>query len=557
MTGRRYPHATLRELRHDRSGAVALLFAISLPAIIGAAAVVVDLGHLYLAKRELQGMADAAASAALLHDIASDGEGAARALIARNGSERISLESYSPGLYSADRAVAHDARFAPGADTPNAVKVELRRDVPLFFASFLVGRRDGAVTASATAARSNMVAFHLGTSLLAVSGGLPNKLLSGLAGAELNLTDAEIASLVGGRIGIMDFANSLRSEQDDAGALYGSVMDQAMPLARIVRAMAGSANPAAASVLARIAATLGSGSLAPSQVIDLGPRRNVDFDDGRVTASVDAYSLLRAMLEASHGDSYALTLDAAVPGAISARLHLVGGYADERSPWLSLDTAQNVTLNTARTRISAAVSFNTPALPGISVSLPLVADLAPAQASISHIACIQRGGSDNGVTVAVTPSVGRVALAATEANKLDDLSQPLALSNAQLVNTPLLSLTGFADATLGGQQSQSVHFSAAEIAARTSKSVATRDLASATITALLTRTSYQAKVLGIGIGTSGLGNQVVQSVAGSLAALAPGIDSLLDGLEAAAGVRLGIAEVGVVDLRCGEPIIVA
>ncbi len=47
----------------DQSGSVGLIFAMSLIVILGLAALVIDLGHAYVVKRELQNAAEAGALA--------------------------------------------------------------------------------------------------------------------------------------------------------------------------------------------------------------------------------------------------------------------------------------------------------------------------------------------------------------------------------------------------------------------------------------------------------------------------------------------------------------
>ena len=47
----------------DQSGSVGLIFALSLMVILGLAAVVIDLGHAYVVKREIQKAAEAGALA--------------------------------------------------------------------------------------------------------------------------------------------------------------------------------------------------------------------------------------------------------------------------------------------------------------------------------------------------------------------------------------------------------------------------------------------------------------------------------------------------------------
>ena len=85
--------APLQALARDRRGGVTLILAGSLFMLAGAATVAVDLGSVYLARRELQGVADAAALAA-----ADGGRSAAEQLIGQSGVGGVALAALDTGL---------------------------------------------------------------------------------------------------------------------------------------------------------------------------------------------------------------------------------------------------------------------------------------------------------------------------------------------------------------------------------------------------------------------------------------------------------------------------
>src|SRR3546814_18828930 len=106
----------------------------------GSAAFAVDLGSLYLDRRKLQGIADAAAMAAA----GRPGEelAAAERIIAANCDCGITIAALTPGTYVADPSIQAEQRFTGGGTSPNAIRITLTRDRPLFFGSFLTGRGD-------------------------------------------------------------------------------------------------------------------------------------------------------------------------------------------------------------------------------------------------------------------------------------------------------------------------------------------------------------------------------------------------------------------------------
>jgi len=173
--------ALIKELSRDRRGATAMIVAGSLFALVGSVAVAVDLGSVYLAKRRLQGIADAAALAAA-GKLSDTGRALAQALIERSGAEAITIGNYTPGRYRRDASVPLDHRFKAGFADPSAARIVLRQDVPLFFGVLLSGKRSLTISAEATATRNDMAAFSLGTKLAELSGGVPNQILSALAG---------------------------------------------------------------------------------------------------------------------------------------------------------------------------------------------------------------------------------------------------------------------------------------------------------------------------------------------------------------------------------------
>ena len=138
-----------RRFRRDRGGNVTMIFAGGFVMLAGSAAFAVDTGSLYLEKRRLQGVADAAALSAANSQAA---DAAARQAMAANQANDASIEKLERGTYSADSTVAPAARFIASGDG-NASRLTMGRDVPLFFGKFLTGRPTARVSVTATAAR--------------------------------------------------------------------------------------------------------------------------------------------------------------------------------------------------------------------------------------------------------------------------------------------------------------------------------------------------------------------------------------------------------------------
>lgn len=141
-----------RSFWRDADGAVAIIAAGSLFAMVGMGALVVDGSNLYLVQNELQTMADEAALAAARHG-ATDTDrarAAARRLLERYAEPdaaeaRVTTDQLEFGAWDAARRT-----FQPGAGQPDAVAVTTRRAVTTFFAG-LIGVRSVTLEAAAIA----------------------------------------------------------------------------------------------------------------------------------------------------------------------------------------------------------------------------------------------------------------------------------------------------------------------------------------------------------------------------------------------------------------------
>ncbi|WP_272799319.1 hypothetical protein [Sphingobium sp. AntQ-1] len=181
--------------------------------------------------------------------------------------------------------------------------------------------------------------------------------------------------------------------------------------------------------------------------------------------------------------------------------------------------------------------------------VPLYVELAAAEARLSDIQC----GSDGGVTLAVTPSVGTAALGDVDMTALTNFSVPANPRAAMLAQALGTRVTGYANISLGGTQTHSVHFSPSEISAQQAKTVSTQDLTQGIAASLAGQTQIQVSLLGITIGNSPL-SPLVGAVLGTTAPL---LDGIINSVTATLGVRVGSAEVRVHQRRCGMAAIVA
>lgn len=535
----------------DRAGNVTVLFSCALTVLLATAALGVDAGALFLEKRRLQGVADAAALSAASDPAVADAT--SRSVVSANASHATTLNETVSGRYTADPAVARGLRFQAGSADSNAVRVTVESSLPTFFSRAFSKQQATVITAQATAARIDLAAFSIGSRLAGVQGGLPNAILSGLAGTELAISAMDYNALVSGNVEVLRFAEALRAQAGISVATFGEALATSVTLPQALQALAAATDSAAtAAVLRSIAARLPASMIRPSDLIDLGPLKDSIHADPARPITVDAFSIVRAIVETGGTRQVAANLDLGVPGVTSSRIFIAIGQRPANSPWLAVNAAHKMTVRTAQTRIYVESRLSTPAPLGLGpIRVPIFAELAQAKAELSQVSC-KSGRDKSTASIDVTPSVGTIALADVDENALVDFGRPMPLTRATLIKSPLATVTAFSDISLGGVSAQTVWFSASDIANHAVKSVATGDVANGVASSLIARTDIRATVLGLGINASLL----TAAVGGVLGHAATPLDGVVDQITALAGVRVGQADVWINGVRCGTPILV-
>src|SRR5690348_6563203 len=142
---------SLTSFSNDRRGVVSVMGALALTMTIAIAAIVIDAGTLFLARRNLQAASDAAALAAVQNP--NSAPSIAATIFSQNGYSSPSL-TVTPGTYIADEALSVDSRFvASGPVGANAVRVHATINQKTYFAPFFGLSSLTSVSADSTAAR--------------------------------------------------------------------------------------------------------------------------------------------------------------------------------------------------------------------------------------------------------------------------------------------------------------------------------------------------------------------------------------------------------------------
>lgn len=527
----------------DRRAGIGVTSAAALTMLIGAAALAVDIGSFQLDRRKLQGIADAAALAAA----GKPGEerAAAERVIAANCNCNIVIASLEAGTYRPDAAIPAEQRFNAGGATPNAVRIVLTRDRPMFFGSFLTGRQSTVIGASATGARRGYAAFSLGSRVAAVHGGIPNALLSALTGSQVNLSVMDYNALASADIDLLAFSDALRTELDADVLTFGQTLNKQATLPQVLSALSKSSTDAkVASALGTIADSALPRSLLPSRAIDLGPRSSSIRVDPANPVKVNALGLLRSMLLLANANRQVdLSLASGLPGGSGVEVALLIGEPPAQSPLIAVTDNQQVIVRTAQVRLKMETKVATPLA---TVEIPVFAELGSASAWITEIDC--RRGSSNAVRLGVTTSPATLALGKVGAADFQNMQRPIDPAPAKLLKLPLASVEGKAELVLSDLNPKPAGFSRDDIDRGTVKTVESTGLVAGSGKSLADRMDLSVNILGLGLNSKAL----TKVVGDAVGLAAPVLDGVLESVTGMLGVHIGEADARVNALRCSK-----
>ncbi|HEV7313439.1 TadG family pilus assembly protein [Sphingopyxis sp.] len=532
----------LRALVRSRRASISITTAFATTMLIGAAAFAVDLGSLYLDRRKLQGIADAAAMAAAGRP--GEEQAAAQRIIAANCDCGIRIAVLTRGTYAADPGVQAEQRFSSGGSSPNAVRITLARDRPLFFGSFLTGRQDSIIRATATGARRGYAAFSLGSRVAAVNGGLPNALLSSLTGSQLSLSLMDYEALASTDVDLLAFSEALRTELNADVLTFGQTLDTQVTMPQVVSALAKASDGRAATALEHIADRALPRSLLPSRAIDLGPRSSSIRVDPANPVNVNALSLLRAMLLLGNANRQVdLSVASNLPGGSGIDIALMIGEPPANSPLIAVTDTNDVVVRTAQVRLKLDTRIATPVA---SAHLPVLAELGSASARITDIDC--RPNSSEAVSLGVVTSPAMLAIGTVDDGDFRDMERPLDPKVARVVKLPLVTVDAEAELVLSDLAQKKVAFSRTAIDEGQVKTVSSTGLVAGAAKSLSDRMELHVNVLGLGLNLKAL----TATVGGAVALAAPVLDGVLSDLTGLLGVGIGQADARVNALRCGK-----
>ncbi len=538
--------ALLRRIRSERAGSILPLAGAALAVLCGCAGLGIDLGMVYLEKRRVQAAADLAALAAVR---AIGSPGAAAQALADNGYPEPSHLGVTPGLYTPNRALSPEARFAPGAAAPNAVRVSLGSQVRAGFSRVVGGPASYAVSARSTARQADLAAFGIGSRLVGLDGGILNALLSGLLGTRVSLSAMSYQALAGLDVDALSFLRAAALRGNIRAATFDDVLAGSLSLVDLISALDTAAEGGGAGAAGALSSLTGALSgttrrVPLDQLLTVGEIGAAPLASPGTPLTVNALGLLTAAAALANGtDQVSVDLGTGIPGLAQARVSLRIGQGWQSSGYVS----PGARLGTAQTR--ALVEVGIGGLPGLpNLTVPIYLELAQGSATLRRVACPWSSDSERAVTLDVATGAAFLAIGAVDGSTLASVRPPLA--PATILRAPLLSVTASANRTIGSGQ-RSLTFTDADIRAGRLRTVSATELTGSLVGTLLT-------TLNLGVNGTPLGGVLpLQAAIGGVLGQAAGpIDALLFSVLGSLGLRIGAADVAVTGTRCGGAVLV-
>jgi uncharacterized membrane protein len=537
--------------RNER-GNVALLTGLMLPCLIGAAALAVDAGMLFLERREAQGAADLAAMAAAA-DI-DNADAAARATLTANGIDRMTAVIVTRGNYKPDPDLPENQRFVPDREPYNAVTVDMTKTGATYFARFF-GRDSADIGVHALATAQSQATFSVGSRLLAVRDGLPNAVLGKLTGGSVQLTLMDYEALIAAKVKLQDVLDALATDLDITAGTYDQVLASSANVGDFLDALIAVGengdNDTATAALRVLKTQIPDLELPLTSVFDLGDLADLTVgaeNNPGLDATFNMMELVQSALVAANGDSQvALDLGTAIPGLLSLKADLVIGERPQESGWVKVG-APGATVRTAQTRLRIVAEVGgTGLLAGVRVRLPIYLDLAYAQARLVSITCQDGDAASPVAVIAAMPGVADAWIGEVSAASFPNVDAPATVTNANIVDTALIKVRGQANVNIGDISETRMEFTRSDVDEAVIKRASTSALAQSLVTRLLANLTLDVQVAGLNLGLPGAVKTLVASL---LAPVAAPLDAVVFSLLKTLGVSIGEADVRVHGIRC-------
>ncbi len=542
----------LRRFFGDDHGGIAIMSSALFMVAITASALAIDVGSLYLERRQSQGIVDLAAMAAA-GDL-ENADAAARATLTANGVDLSEAQlQVDLGHYRPDLNTAVGARFQIGALPYNAARVTLTKQGQIFFAKTFV-EDCCTMELSAMAANAQIATYSMGSRLASLREGAINGLIGGLLGGNVTLSVMDYNALISADVGLFEFSNALATELGVTGISYEDLLKTDASVADVLDALATvtalNGNSTASDALKTIISqTNASGvSISLESLLTYGPigKRIV----GQPIPGSDPQMAVMDMVSATatlanSGNMISVNLGLSIPGLSSLTLDVAVGEPVQSSSWSAVGQPEAV-VHTAQTRLRLVAQVGgSGILSAVGIRVPLYVSAAYAEGQLTSIACAADGSGS--VTVAAKPGIASASIGEVSDSALQNFSSAPLPAKATMVNLPLLKVNGQAHVAVTNTSAQSLSFSQAEIDAGTIKRVSTQNIVETLVSSLLSTLSLEISQFGpFSFGPV---------ITGLLSGVAAPLDEVIYSLLTTLGLRLGEVDVRVNGVYCGGSVL--
>ncbi|MFK0272853.1 TadG family pilus assembly protein [Ensifer sp. NPDC090286] len=571
----------MRSLARARSGNIGVSAALAMPLVITSMALAIDYGYLTVQKREMQSTVDLAAIAAAAN--VSSAEKAVLNHFANNGlnygvstpnglltidgktlppgdintAKLDGVATVTRGRYVPDPSVDAGQRFIKDATPTDAVQVMLERKGDIFLASIFTKAPD--LSVYGTAASSKIAAFSVGSRLASLNDGLLNSILGQMLGTTISLKVMDYQALIDADIDIQPFLKIIATRLNLTAASYEDVlkanltMPQLLASMRLVQGLSGTVTAALKSI--ELSTSSNKRTFTLAQILNLDPKKSLQIDAGSDWAMrVSALQIVSAAAAIANGENQiALSAVAGLPGIASAKVKLAIGEPPIETPSHRLGTP-GAAVRTAQTRLAVEVNVDgLAALAGIRIRLPIYVELAYAEAKLADIRCYGGTPENASVSVDAVPGIAEIAIGDVDPAVLSNFSSDARVQRAKLVDALVVKIDALAHVEAQNLKPTRLSFSPSEVAARSIKTVSTKDILTSTTQTLLNNLDLNIQVLFLTLGSPTI---VQQALAQTLGAVTKPVDDLLYNLLLLVGVRVGEADVRVTGVKCQSPVLV-
>ena len=590
-----------RSFATDQAGAITPITAMTLAAMLGMAGLVTDVGVWYVQRRSLQSATDAAALAAANRP--GDAQAIAGQVLALNGYDAATLVSAESGYYCPDAGLAPEDRFsttpcaagaAPVGD-PNAVRLTTAAPAtPLLSKVVPAAGAARVIRPSAIGTRIDEAGLQIGSGLASADLAVSNAVLQSLVGGSgLSLTAVQYDGLISTQVDALTFFDALASRLNVTGGTYGELLDADVAATEVIQAsidaLDGRSDAAAAVAgLAALKAKItGSPQVSLGSLFDLGVWRDIPLGasgaPAALSAGLNAYQIAAFTLQLM-GQSQAVVVPTStlgVPGLVGATI-AASAIEPPQSAYFAFGP-EGISVHTAQVRLRLTLQ----AVGGL-LALPLYVEVAQGTAELVELGCGAEPGTDAWADVETSPGVATLYLGNVPAGAVSDFGSPTPYAN--VTPTPLLNISVLG---LGAGQ---VRARAVASAAPPSPTLLTftrppdgwsPDGSPLTTHGYIARTATATNPGSPGLPAEAVTSDALAGLTGelwdslslsacvlnctltvSVPALATstlntvlnpllnGLDPLIDGILSSLGVKVGRAEVLVTGVRCGVPVLV-